>query len=133
MPYRNSQMVVIPTQRILVIDDDEPVQMVVQSCFEELAGWEVVTANSGPEGLAKAIAEPPDAIILDMMMPGMDGLAFLQHLKANPKTQSIPVVVLTARTDLLQNYNYSAYGVVRTIAKPFDPISLVHQVAQALA
>ncbi len=133
MPYRNSQMVVIPTKRILVIDDDEPVQMVVQSCFEELAGWVVVTANSGPEGLVKAIAEPPDAIILDMMMPGMDGLAFLRHLKANPKTQAIPVVVLTARTDLVQNHNYSTYGVVRTIAKPFDPISLVHQVAQALA
>jgi CheY-like chemotaxis protein len=125
-------MVVIPTNRVLVIDDDAPVQMVVQSCFEELAGWEVLTADSGAEGLAKAIAEPPDVIILDMMMPGMDGLTFLQHLKANPKTQAIPVVILTARTDLLQSYDYSAYGVVRTIAKPFDPISLVDQVAQAL-
>lgn len=125
-------MVAIPTKRVLIIDDDQPVQLVVQSCFEELAGWEVVTADSGAEGLAKAIAEPPDVIILDMMMPGMDGLTFLRHLKANPQTQAIPVVVLTARTDLLQNHNYSTYGVVRTIAKPFDPISLVNQVAQAL-
>lgn len=122
----------MPTKRVLVIDDEAPVQEVVQSCFEELAGWEVLTSNSGRDGLEKAAAEQPDAIILDVMMPEMDGVEYLTHLKANPETCWIPVVLLTAKVDLLQPSYYANLGVTGAIAKPFNPILLAEQVAQLL-
>lgn len=123
---------VMSSKRVLVIDDEEAVQLVVQSCLEDVAGWEVLTASSGQEGLGKAVVEQPDAIVLDVMMPGMDGLTFLERLKSNPKIESIPVVLLTAKVELVQRSRYSSYGAIGAIAKPFDPIQLVEQVAQFL-
>ena len=120
------------TKRVLVIDDEAPVRVVVQSCFEDVAGWEVLEASSAREGLSKAVVEQPDAIVLDVMMPEMDGIALVQCLQANSVTQSIPVVLLTAKIDLIQNRRYPTHGIVGAIAKPFDPILLVQQVAECL-
>lgn len=120
------------TKRLLVVDDEACVQEVVQACFEEIAGWEVITANSGQEGLAKAIREQPDAIILDVMMPGMDGIGFLQRLKTDPSIKSIPVVLLTAKIDFTEPSCLVMLGIAGAIAKPFDPILLVEQVAESL-
>jgi CheY-like chemotaxis protein len=82
-------------KRILVVDNEDYIQEATQMCLETMAGWEVVTASSGREGLLKAAAEQPDAILLDFMMPEMDGLMTFQQLQANPLTQAIPVVLLT--------------------------------------
>ncbi|MBW4563067.1 MAG: response regulator [Mojavia pulchra JT2-VF2] len=120
------------TKRVLVVDDEACVQYVVQACLEEIAGWEVVTANSGHEGLVKAVKERPDAIILDMMMPGMDGIKFVELLQADPMIQSIPVVLLTAKVDYTDSCHIQNLGIAGAIAKPFDPILLVNQVAQYL-
>jgi CheY-like chemotaxis protein len=120
------------TKRILIVDDEVCVQEVVQACFEEIAGWEVVTASSAQEGLAKAAKEQPDAIILDVMMPGMDGIGFLQCLKTDPTIKSIPVVLLTAKADFTQPWRLAMLKVAGAIAKPFDPILLVEQVAEYL-
>lgn len=128
----NQGVAVIRGKRVLVIDDEVTVLMVLQSCFEELADWEVVTATCGKEGLSKAATEEPDAIVLDLMMPEMDGIEFLRHLKSNPKTEPIPVVLLTAKIELIQSKSYRNYQVVGALAKPFDPMLLVDSVAKLL-
>jgi CheY-like chemotaxis protein len=120
-------------KRVLVIDDEDAVREIVQSCFEDIAGWEVITANSGQEGLTKALAEIPEAIVLDVMMPGMDGIALLRKLQTYPTARSIPVVLLTAKDGLTNPIALSSLGVVGIIAKPFDPLELANQVARLLA
>ncbi|MGM3307767.1 response regulator [Anabaena sp. WFMT] len=120
------------TRRILVVDDEEFIQEIVQSCFEDIAGWDVITASSGKEGLVKAMKEQPDAIVLDMMMPEMDGMTFLRYLKADPNIQSIPVVLITAKVDFTEPQRLLSLGVAGAIAKPFDPILLVDQVCDYL-
>ncbi|MBD2014037.1 response regulator [Microcoleus sp. FACHB-53] len=120
------------SKRILVIDDEDVIQEVVQGCFEDVAGWEVLLASSGREGLEQVVAEQPDAIVLDEMMPGMDGIAFLKRLRANDDNPSIPVVLLTAKVDLADPKLLRELGVVDAIAKPFDAIALVERVAEVL-
>ncbi|MBI4782460.1 MAG: response regulator [Oscillatoriophycideae cyanobacterium NC_groundwater_1537_Pr4_S-0.65um_50_18] len=120
------------TPKILIIDDEALIQEVVQGCFEDLAGWSVITANSGQDGLDQALAKKPDAIALDIIMPGMDGITLLQHLKANPVTQDIPVILLTIATGFTDRISYAELGAIGAISKPFDPINLVEQVADFL-
>ncbi|MEX0271382.1 response regulator [Leptolyngbyaceae cyanobacterium UHCC 1019] len=120
------------TRRVLVIDDEDAVREVVQGCFEEVAGWQVLSASSGQEGLEKALTEKPDAIVLDMMMPEMSGIMFLRALSDNPTIRAIPVVLLSARTDLIDPDAFPMMGVRGAIAKPFDPFVMVRQVAEFL-
>lgn len=122
----------IATKRILFIDDELHVRQVVKACLEALGGWNVLLAGSGQEGLVQAVSEKPDAIILDVMMPEMDGLALLQQLKANPVTQSIPVVFLTARLSFTEPQRFQKLGVKGAIAKPFNSLTLVPQITNAL-
>jgi CheY-like chemotaxis protein len=123
---------VMLSKRILVIDDEDVIQEVVQGCFEDVAGWEVLLASSGREGLEQVVTEQPDAIVLDEMMPGMDGIAFLKQLRASDHNPSIPVVLLTAKVDLADPKLLRELGVVDAIAKPFDAIALVERVAEVL-
>lgn len=119
-------------KKILVVDDEEVIREIVQSCLEDLGGWNVITAQSGQEALGKVMEEKPDAIILDVMMPGMNGLKFLQLLRENPENQSIPIILLTAKlefTNLQQIINLDLAGV---IPKPFDPYELVEKIATFL-
>ena len=122
----------IATKRILFIEDELNVRQVVKACLEALGGWNVLLAASGQEGLAKAVSEKPDAILLDVMMPGMDGLALLQELKSNPVTQSIPIVFLTARLSLTEPQRFQELGVQGAIAKPFNSLTLAPKIANAL-
>jgi CheY-like chemotaxis protein len=119
-------------KRILVIDDEYAIQLVVRGCLEDLAGWNVITASSGREGLAKAQIEHPDAILLDVMMPEMDGVTLLQQLQSSPDTGSIPVVLLTAKMEFTDFSRLAICGVVGAIAKPFDSLELVEQIASFL-
>ena len=120
------------TKRVLIIDDEADVRAVVQGCLEELAGWDVVTATSGQEGLAKAIAEQPDGIVLDVMMPGMDGFAFLRELRKRPEGRSIPVVLLTAKINPTDPQVIFELNIKGIISKPFDPFTLTDQIAYYL-
>jgi len=97
-----------------------------------VGGWEVLTAGSGSEGLTQAVAEQPDAILLDVMMPNMDGLATLRHLQANIVTQHIPVILLTAKVQSADQHRFAELGVTAMIVKPFNPLNLASQVAKAL-
>ena len=119
-------------RRILIIDDDDPVREVIHSCLEDMAGWQVESASSGQEGLGLIQFNTFDVIVLDMMMPEMDGTAFLRQLRANPATRQIPVVILTAKVDWIEPGDLEDLAVEGIIAKPFDPILLVQQIAEFL-
>lgn len=120
-------------KRVLIIDNEPYIQEVVKICLETITNWAVITASSGREGIVKAAAEQPDAILLDVMMPEMDGLMTFAQLHANAATQSIPVILLTAKTETFdQRHCYTQLGIKATIAKPFEPLELAHQIAIAL-
>ncbi len=119
-------------KRILVIDDEDDIREVAQLSLEMVAGWEVLTACSGHEGIAVASKEQPSAILLDVMMPEMDGPATYAKLQANSTTEHIPVILLTAKVLSTDQRRFSNLGVKAIIPKPFDPMTLAAQVAEAL-
>jgi CheY-like chemotaxis protein len=120
------------SKRILVVDNEAYIQEVAQICLETIAGWQVILAGSGLEGLATAEREQPDAILLDVMMPDMDGLATFSKLQSNPTTRSIPVILLTAKVQSADRQSYAALGIKSAIAKPFSPMDLAQQIATTL-
>ena len=118
-------------RRLLLIDDDDDIREVARLSLELVAHWDVVTASSGAEGVERAAAEHPDAILLDVMMPGMDGASTYGHLQSNAATRDIPVVLLTAKIFDSADDRRGLEG-IRVIGKPFDPMRLASQVASAL-
>ena len=120
------------TKRILVVDNELYIQEVAKICLETVAGWEVLTASSGKEGIIQAEKHQPDAILLDVMMPDMDGLTAFANLQANPVTKEIPVILLTAKIQASDRRRYAQMGMKTAIAKPFNPLELAEQVATAL-
>ena len=93
---------------------------------------EVVLAASGAEGLERAASEQPDVILLDVMMPGMDGPTTLAELRAQPNTSNIPVIFITAKVEKHEVERYLALGAVGVISKPFDPLKLPREIQQIL-
>ena len=120
-------------KRILVIDDEEDIREVAQLSLEMVAGWEVFTAASGSEGIAKAELHQPDAILLDVMMPDMDGPATYKKMQLQSSTQHIPVILLTAKVQPNDRRRFAELGVKGVIAKPFEPMMLASQVSQLLS
>jgi CheY-like chemotaxis protein len=118
-------------RRLLLIDDEDDVREVARLSLELVARWAVVTARSGAEGIERAAEEQPDAILLDVMMPGMDGAATYARLQSNPATRDIPVVLLTAKV-FDRNEDRRGLEGVHVIGKPFDPLRLADQVSAAL-
>ncbi len=117
---------------ILVIDDDEDIQDVALVALEVVGGWKVIIASSGSEGLSLAATEQPDGILLDVMMPDLDGIATLEQLKANPVTQPIPVILLTAKVQSGDRDRFARLEIVGIIAKPFKTMFLAARVAEIL-
>ncbi|HEY9641189.1 MAG TPA: response regulator [Coleofasciculaceae cyanobacterium] len=120
------------TKRILLIDDEAALRRVTQLTLEITAGWKVFTASSGLEGLQQAELERPDAILLDLMMPEMDGIVTLKRLRNNPTTAHIPVILLTAKVQVMAHLDPRALGVAAVLIKPFEPEYLVGQIKTAL-
>lgn len=116
------------SKRVLVIDDEDGVRDIIQITLEAVAGWDVITASSGQEGLEKAIAQQPDAILLDVMMPNLDGPATFKQLQANDQTQHIPTILLTAKAKSSEQQEYLSLGVSGVIIKPFEAQNLVKQI-----
>jgi CheY-like chemotaxis protein len=123
---------IMSSKRILIVDNEPSIREVAQICLETVAGWQVIDASSGLEGLVTAEREQPDAILLDVMMPDMDGITTFKKLQANLTTRSIPVILLTAKVQLADLQNYKNLGIRSTIAKPFSPLELAQQIATAL-
>jgi CheY-like chemotaxis protein len=118
--------------RILIIDDEDDIREVAALSLETVAGWEVAMASSGAQGLARAAEYRPDAILLDVMMPGMDGPTTFRELRKNPATSSIPVLLLTAKVQGSDQRRFADLGVNAVLFKPFDPLTLSSQIANAL-
>jgi CheY-like chemotaxis protein len=119
-------------RRILIIDDEDDIRQVAALSLETIAGWDVVLANSGRAGVEAAMKEQPDAILLDVMMPEMDGPTTFLKLQATPQTASIPVLLLTAKVQGSDQRRFAGLGVSGILFKPFDPLLLSKQVSDVL-
>ena len=119
------------TKRLLLIDDNKDTRMLIKLAFEEInTGWKVLLASDGIEGITKAELERPDVILLDVVMPQLDGLTVCEILKSNLFTASIPIIFMTAMVNakmIAQLENTLAEGV---ITKPFDLFNLDSQIAK---
>lgn len=119
-------------KRILVIDDENGIRNLILFSLEGLTDWEVLTAASGTEGLAIAQDHHPDAILLDVMMPDLDGIATFAQLKLNLILQNIPTIFLTAKATATEYEELLTLGIAGVITKPFKAQMLVNQVKQYL-
>jgi two-component system, OmpR family, alkaline phosphatase synthesis response regulator PhoP len=117
------------TRRILIIDDEYDIRAVAQLTLKTVGGWEVMSASSGQEGLIKAATEQPDVILLDVMMPEMDGIETFRALQADSATQSIPVILMTAKVQASEQRRFAELDVVGIITKPFKAMKLPEQIA----
>jgi len=119
-------------RKILIIDDEDDIREIARLSLESVAGWEVLSAGCGAEGTACAREHQPDAILLDVMMPGMDGPATFRELRKNPATAGIPVLLLTAKAQSSDHRLLAGLGVDAILFKPFDPFTLSVQISSAL-
>jgi DNA-binding response OmpR family regulator len=118
--------------KILVIDDDADIRSIARLSLSRLGGMEVIEAASGDEGVRRAREETPDVILLDLMMPTMDGLDTLAALRAQPATALTPVIFLTARAGE-EAERLRALGAAGVLIKPFDPRTLSQDVRALVA
>jgi len=125
------------TKHLLIVDDDSFIRDVAQVTLRKYAGWVSITAASGTEALEKVKSEKAknevlDAILLDISMPVMDGFSVFEHLQADPISQSIPVILLTAKAlpDDLQQF--TEMGFAGVIMKPFNPLTICRQITEIL-
>lgn len=120
------------TKRVLIIDDDFGIRKIVQISLETVAGWDVIIAASGMEGIEMAQIEQPDAILLDVMMPGIDGITTLERIRKNPTIQEIPVILLTAKAQPREQELFAKLQVTGVITKPFTATDLVQEIRSLL-
>ena len=119
------------TKKILFVDDEDDIREVVQIRLES-NGYQVVTAASGEEALAKVASDHPDLMILDVMMPGMDGLAVLKKLRKEESTSKLPVILLTAKRKKMIGDLFEMEGIQGFIEKPFESTVLLDLIKKAL-
>ena len=117
--------------RVLVIDDEAPIRLLCRVNLEA-EGMQVLEAADGPAGLEKARAERPDVVLLDVMMPGLDGWRVAEELLDDPRTESIPIVFLTARAELRDRARGIDLGGIDYVTKPFNPVELAPLVRELL-
>ncbi|MEM8603715.1 MAG: response regulator [Cyanobacteria bacterium P01_H01_bin.121] len=121
------------SKRVLMIDDEEDICEVAQVSLELMTDLELILAHTGATGIQMAQQEQPDAILLDVMLPDMDGISIFHALQDNPSTRSIPVILLTARVQAEDQQRFSELAVKAVIAKPFKPATLAEQVTTLLS
>jgi len=119
-------------KKILAVDDERHIVRLIQVNLER-AGYQVATAFDGPEALKKVESDRPDLIVLDVMMPKMDGFEVLKRLRANLETREIPVVMLTAKAQDADVFRGWASGVSAYLTKPFNPLELITFVKRILS
>jgi len=111
-------------KKILVVDDERHIVRLIQVNLER-QGYHVVTAHDGKEALEKVASEKPDLVVLDVMMPYMDGFEVLRHLRRNPETAELPVIMLTAKAQDMDVFRGYQEGVDMYLTKPFNPQELL--------
>ena|ERR1700730_3679456 len=117
----------------LIVDDDSDIREVARLSLELVGGWIVSEAAGGSEAIEQARSLSPDVILLDVMMPGIDGVATLRVLSHDPRTTHIPVIFLTAKAQNGELRRLEKLGACGLIAKPFDPLSLARDVEMILS
>ncbi len=115
-------------KRILYAEDEPLIQAVAKLALEKVGGFDVLICSSGAEALEKIGAFAPDLVLLDVVMPGMDGPATLQRLRSDPATAAIPIVFLTANAQPAEVARYRGLGAMDVVAKPFNPMTLAAQI-----
>jgi len=120
-----------PGTRVLVIDDEAPIRLLCRVNLEA-EGMTVLEANDGPSGVAKAREELPDVILLDVMMPGLDGWQVAEELLEDERTRGIPIIFLTARAELRDRARGLDAGGIDYVTKPFNPVELAPLVTDLL-
>jgi CheY-like chemotaxis protein len=119
-------------RRILIIDDEDDIREVAALSLEATAGWNILTASSGAEGIEVATVEQPDAILMDVMMPGVDGPTTFGYMQQNTTISHIPVLLLTAKVQGVDQRRFAGLGLAGMLFKPFDPLTLAQQISDAL-
>jgi len=119
-------------KKIMAVDDERHIVRLIQVNLER-AGYQVVTAFDGPEALKKVDTEKPDLIVLDVMMPKMDGFEVLKRLQANPESREIPIIMLTAKAQDADVFRGWSSGVSAYLTKPFNPLELITFVKRILS
>lgn len=117
---------------VLIVDDEADVREITQLGLEMATHWRILTACSGQAALLMAAEHQPDIILLDMMMPGMDGRDTLQQLKANAQTRSLPVILVTAKAQPSTMESFGDLDVVSILAKPFRPLKLAGEISRIM-
>jgi CheY-like chemotaxis protein len=118
--------------RILIIDDDDDIREVAALTLEATAGWTVYTASCGREGIDAALEQKPEAILMDVMMPEMDGPTTFKEMQQIPAIAGIPVVLLTAKVQGIDQRRFAGLGVAAVLFKPFEPLTLAAQISEVL-
>jgi CheY-like chemotaxis protein len=118
-------------QKVLYVEDDADIRTIASLALETVGGLTLQACASGAQALAEAAAFGPDLLLLDVMMPGMDGPTTLARLRELPVTRDVPVIFMTAKVQASEVQHYKALGALGVISKPFDPMTLAAQV-QAL-
>lgn len=116
-------------KHILIIDDDDLIQAVAELVLGAVPGWTLEGALTGEEGLRLAAASPPDLILLDWVLPGMEGPAVLEKLAENPVTQNVPVIMLTAMSGEDAEREAAQLGAIGILPKPFVPDTLAERIS----
>ncbi|HEX5753428.1 MAG TPA: response regulator [Archangium sp.] len=119
-------------RKVMLVDDEDDIRTIGQLSLGRVGGWQTVLAASGAEAVAKAAAEQPDLILLDVMMPGMDGPTTLGKLRAQEATAKTPVIFMTAKIQKQEVARYLELGAVGVIGKPFDPMTLPAEIKKLL-
>jgi CheY-like chemotaxis protein len=119
-------------RKVLLVDDEDDIRTIGQLSLSRVGGWQTVLAASGAEAVTKAAAEQPDLILLDVMMPGMDGPTTLGRLRAQEATAKTPVIFMTAKIQKQEVARYLELGAVGVIGKPFDPMTLPAEIKKLL-
>jgi CheY-like chemotaxis protein len=119
-------------EKILLVDDDQNIRFVAQMALEGLTKWKILLASSGLEAIDLAKNERPDLVILDMMMPGMDGPTTYQKLREHEELVSTPVIFMTAKVQTHELESHLKLGAAGVIAKPFDPMTLHQEILSIL-
>lgn len=115
-------------KKVLLVDDDQNIRRICQVTLKSVGKWDVVLAESGYEGLELARKETPDVILLDVMMPGMDGPTTLLKLREDDQLKHIPVILMTAKVQPQEVEKYTRLGASGVISKPFDPLILPNEI-----
>ena len=121
------------SKSILIVDDEEDVRALIQLGLEMESGWEVINACCGEEAIKIAASQQPDVILLDLMMPDMDGRTTLQKLKSNPSTQQIPVIVMTAKDKSSVEESFANLEVAAIFTKPLRPLNLAREINEVIS